>query len=532
MAADQYTIVHDLLSGIGNAPSGRAYFYRPNTTTPAVVYGDSTGTAIGVSVSLDGNGRATAYTNGQVRMIVQTVGGLTVVDTVISAALDAQIGISSDAFSGDTLKDVLDSAQTAFGGTDYRYVPSASGVGLTPKTWMTGVHKNVMAYALSTAPNVNDGVTPADTAIAAAIAEVVAAGGGVVYFPPGTYLLNSSIPVGGSNIILRGAGSGVSIIKQNLAATNALSATTQANLVFEDLKITSTANSTAAGVLLTNVSDVVFSRCSISNFQYSVDTTNSTATSRQLLISGCSFTHSGVAGARCLRIQGTNSVGTTTVMGSRLWSSVAGAGIGIEVTGTMLGASILAVSFSATGGATDHLTDISFSSASTPRGVFAAGCVFGALSGVALGMTAPLDSVVFIDGGNVNFAYSDASPGQRIILSSAVLPVGVRSVTKTMAGASTLNPLGTTDGFATSWSITANGNITIATPNGGGISIGLGTKLTLAVKNNTAGAITVTMGAGYHSSAAIAPAAGNTTAVTYEYQFSGVWNEISRATVT
>lgn len=53
-----------------------------------------------------------------------------------------------------------------------------------------------------------DGVTDDTAAIQAAINAAVAAGGGVVFFPLGTYVLSSALSVTGDNIILKGAGWG------------------------------------------------------------------------------------------------------------------------------------------------------------------------------------------------------------------------------------------------------------------------------------------------------------------------------------
>jgi hypothetical protein len=70
---------------------------------------------------------------------------------------------------------------------------------------------NVQAYGA-----VGDGVTDDTAAIAAAIA-VVDAAGGVVYFPPGTYLTSAQINIFGANVTMRGAGPSTIIKAKNAA---------------------------------------------------------------------------------------------------------------------------------------------------------------------------------------------------------------------------------------------------------------------------------------------------------------------------
>lgn len=245
-----YSIVHDLLSGIENAPSGTATFYLPGTLTPVTIYGDDTGTPVSNPVTLDSNGRATIYLAVQARMIAKTVLAVTVVDTVINKSSDTTVSVSSAAFTGTTLDAVLTSAQTAFGGQDFTYRPgSASSAGRLPKAWMSGVHFDVMAYAASVAPNVNDGVTLADTAIAAAVAAAVAAGGGVVYFSPGTYLISAAVAVPASTgITLAGPGSGAAFIKSNNATANGITATSCTSFSIEGLTIQHATASTGIGL--------------------------------------------------------------------------------------------------------------------------------------------------------------------------------------------------------------------------------------------------------------------------------------------
>jgi hypothetical protein len=190
------------------------------------------------------------YLSQLARMIVQDADGVIIADTVINGDSDTTISSTSTAFTAATVKAALDTALSKFGGQDFQYVPSGSWVGMSPKSWMNGVVRNVMAYGSVGATTINDGVTPADTAIAAAIADVAAAGGGTVYFPPGGYLCNSPITNSAAGVSLRGAGRGVTTIQFTSATGNGI-AWTAGSFSFEDFTIAHTATSTGSGIKLT-----------------------------------------------------------------------------------------------------------------------------------------------------------------------------------------------------------------------------------------------------------------------------------------
>ena len=88
---------------------------------------------------------------------------------------------------------------------------------------------------------VGDGVTDDATAIQAAINAVSVSQGGVVLFPPGTYLIGSAIEVTRSNTTLRGSRGAIIKLKNGVVGTLAygsmLVAFQKVNLTFEDLTI-------------------------------------------------------------------------------------------------------------------------------------------------------------------------------------------------------------------------------------------------------------------------------------------------------
>src|SRR6266699_2413418 len=68
------------------------------------------------------------------------------------------------------------------------------------------IYYNVLQYNAD-----NTGTTDTTTAIQNAINAAQAAGGGTVYFPPGTYLISSTLTVSSDNMQLVGAGWGAQI---------------------------------------------------------------------------------------------------------------------------------------------------------------------------------------------------------------------------------------------------------------------------------------------------------------------------------
>ena len=100
-----------------------------------------------------------------------------------------------------------------------------------------------------------DGTADDTAEIQAAVDACIAAGGGVVYFPAGTYRISSAITVtatSGVRVILRGAGKWVSIVAQQTANTSGFSFNDASDLSsVEDLGIHGPTGNTSGAALLT-----------------------------------------------------------------------------------------------------------------------------------------------------------------------------------------------------------------------------------------------------------------------------------------
>ncbi|MEN3278971.1 MAG: hypothetical protein V7607_111 [Solirubrobacteraceae bacterium] len=93
--------------------------------------------------------------------------------------------------------------------------PESAFAGTTGIYWdQGGAVFNVMAYGAD-----NTGATNTRTAIASAITAAQSAGGGVVYFPAGTYRIDSGLSITANGITLMGAGIGATTIKAGSSFT-------------------------------------------------------------------------------------------------------------------------------------------------------------------------------------------------------------------------------------------------------------------------------------------------------------------------
>lgn len=257
----------------GPASGWLLYTYEPGTATPKATYQDREGVSAHTNpIVLDARGEATIYTDGLYKFVLKTAGGVT------KWTEDNIGGVGNGLQSGYLTKSVAGAANVALTSSEqnyavieftglltgnisvtvsddkegYRWILKNSTTGsftLTFKTTSgTGivVGRTLPEMVYSDASNIvrapwrdrvnvkdygarGDGATDDTSAIKSAIDAVGAAGGGEVYFPPGTYLVTDSntsathadsqaaILVLYDNIHLRGSGIGAT--KLTLAAS-------------------------------------------------------------------------------------------------------------------------------------------------------------------------------------------------------------------------------------------------------------------------------------------------------------------------
>lgn len=272
-------LLSSLNSGLAAAANGTAEIYIRGSSTRATTYPDfeaSSSNSSGADITLDAYGSALVYVNQLVDVVVKDADGNTV-RSYGDGYASPNIEVISPAFTGidyvtaasavsepTTLQAVLDLWATNAGAPDWKVeINGADTTLLNAFGSLSGLIYNVKNPAYGA---VGDGVTNDQTAIAAAHAAAVAAGGGIVFFPKGTYLITTAI-VWSPLVSIVGVGMDLSIITMNAAAEKTLRFTAAntsgtPTLVYGMGFQTAQANSTTTIELTTAGAFVEFNHCS------------------------------------------------------------------------------------------------------------------------------------------------------------------------------------------------------------------------------------------------------------------------------
>lgn len=222
------SLVAPLACGVVGAVSGSATFFNEGTGTPATVYSDPEGVTVVTSHVLDANGGIVRYVNVRVDVVVRNAAAAIVRQftwgtdaretRVENAGFTGTLAGGGTAAGGRTTVDaVLSSLFASFGAIDGKVLVSGVGVNLsTALSGLAGIVFNVKSYGA-----LGNGSTDDRAAIIATIAAAISAGGGIIFFPVGTYKILGQITIpNGSKVCLLGASEGGVIIKQFTTATN------------------------------------------------------------------------------------------------------------------------------------------------------------------------------------------------------------------------------------------------------------------------------------------------------------------------
>lgn len=225
-------ILSSINAGIFAAANGTAEIYVRGTATRAVWYPDfeaSSSNSSRADIVLDAYGSAEVYINQLVDVVVKSSDG-TVTRSFTDGYASGNVEVISSAFTGSdyitgmsgvskptTLQSVLDRWLTSAGSPNWNVLLNGTTTTfLNAFGALSGLVFNVKSPAYGA---VGDGVVNDQTAIQAALAAAVAAGGGVVFFPKGTYLITTAIAW--SHIVsIVGVGADLSVITTN-SGTNA-----------------------------------------------------------------------------------------------------------------------------------------------------------------------------------------------------------------------------------------------------------------------------------------------------------------------
>jgi hypothetical protein len=296
------SIVAPLVSGISTAASGSVEFYRQGTSTAASVYSDAEGETAVTTHALDARGAIVRYVEDRVDVVVRNSSGATVTTfTWGTDARDARLenaGFTGPNASGQTVAggrttvhEALSDIFASLGATDGNVL--VNGVSTALSTALSGsaglVYNVKSAYGA-----LGDGVTNDAARIQNAINAADAAGGGIIYFPHGTYLINSAITIANSTgkfFFLGEAASGTKL-KQGTSGIAMLTLGNSNEQVLMNLTFTATAANTGTLVTVGSSARATFVSCSFEPLNGTTLAMAASGTSRANLI-GCTIAQAG-----------------------------------------------------------------------------------------------------------------------------------------------------------------------------------------------------------------------------------------------
>ncbi len=251
---------------ICGCPSGTAEFYRYGTEygTPLVVYSDlDCLTPIGSTATLSAAGRILACTKERADVLVKNAAGTRVFRFPFGFS-DKLIELESSSFNGTLasgsqgaggralLNTALADLSTSFGARDFLVRKTGATTDQTLKDALVqsglSLYFNVQD---STYGAVGNDTADDTVAILAAVAAAVAAGGGIVFFPEGTYRFTGELSLSSQKVTLMGCGSKVSVIKQYATTGNTITVSTalaECGCAIEKLAISALTSCTGSAI--------------------------------------------------------------------------------------------------------------------------------------------------------------------------------------------------------------------------------------------------------------------------------------------
>lgn len=509
--------------GIPAAPGGSVVFYQVGTTTPVNVYSnDAASQVLTQPVALDQRGVPVSpvYATVPMRAIVYDYTGAQLLDIArVNGTAAASDVLANAQWPNETSVDAMATAlATSLGGKDGNFLPS--GTGSVARTVQGKLSEQVSAKDFGAK---GDGITNDYAAIVAAMTAVNIAGGGIVFFPAGTYVVASTLAIP-SGVSLKGLSPVASVISYS-GASSGLTLTGINRTTIEDMGLTSTAASTSPGIVLSKAGYCILSRVRVTGFQTCISLADDGVTPTQFCrFLACELIPSGAAAGRCLLFGGTASNST----GYLVLGCVFNCGPNAPFSSTFIYVTGLTSSLSVIGNTSANTTAgkaLWIDNAHTGSGLSVIG---NSMSGSLQIDRATGPGIIDLGNGGWIGSITDSSDGAGDIIGEASRrPLGSQAAVAVQAfsGNGTFTPSFNTADFYVVKQNTAGSTVTIQTP--GGSSGGL---LRLIIWNATAGAATWSWNANYFLSAVVNPGSNQRIAITFSYDpVSTLLYEMSRS---
>lgn len=245
--------------------SAKLRFYQPGTLVSQTVYSDSTcSTPYSQPITCNAAGQATVYALEPVRCIAKdTTETTTYYDGICNLQRHDAVYITSTSINSGvetTLENLLSTMTTSLG-TNFQYKESSTA---TARYYVDVIGD--MVVSVKDFGATGDGTTDDRATIQSAIDRVAARGGGVVFFPKGTYKILAALTSATAAVSFRGVGRGASVISNAGTTTNALTidlgSALESKVFVEDLGFTCATTSSGAAVSVLNGERPIIRRCS------------------------------------------------------------------------------------------------------------------------------------------------------------------------------------------------------------------------------------------------------------------------------
>lgn len=466
------------LSGVGTSgASGTVNFYQPSTLVSVPVYSDDALTqAIAQPMVLDANGKTAlpVYTATPARAIIKAQSGVTLFDVArIDGDRAELVGLANASWPGSS---TVDAAMTALagslGGTNGNFL--ANGTGAVPRSLQSALSE--IWFSVKSFGAAGNGIADDTTPIQNAITACQAIGGGVVYFPFGTYQISSPLSITAAGLTLLGQNASGATIRNTSATGNAINVTAGGGVTtFRTLNVAHSSNSTGIGINVTSGTGLILDGITVAFHAIAVSTTvpfyasnvsastTAASTSAALTYVPASSTPAVVYGGLLGSTLGAGiSVATPGVL-VMTGTTIAGAAVGVDV---LAGASLYAY------GVTTQSVTTGLRTAATSVTLFHQACSWGAVNDQRTGV--PVSYTFAADG---NFTPLPMQTEAIRVVATAAATVTINAIAKT----------------------------------------GFGRKFSLTLARTTGSAVTFTFAAQYVLSAAVAPANGNRVNLLLEY---------------